>query len=305
MRPVPAVIRTVLAAAGAALQEREAAIAALQASEATLLGANRRLREALDEQATAQQQVVQQERLRALGEMASSIAHDFNNALSPVLGFTELLLADPTTFGQQPKVHRYLELVQAGAQDAAGIINRLREFYRRRTSDDISQTVEVGPLLQQVVTLTQPTWRDAALTAGRTIHVEAELPGVPPVAGSAEELRQAVTNLVLNAVDAMPAGGTITLLARSTDQHVTLSVADTGTGMTEEVRRRCLEPFFTTKGQQGRGLGLSIVYGVTHRHGGEVHIETNAGNGTTVSLRLPIAHPQPRGQADGSGSSVP
>ncbi len=283
-------------------EEREGVLATLRESQARLLEANSRLQAAVDEQATTLLQVIQQERLRALGEMASGIAHDFNNALSPVLGFTELLLADRSGFGQHPKVRRHLELVRAGAQDAAGIVRRLREFYRRRASDDVSQAVEVGPLLRQVVTLTQPEWREQALAAGRAIRVEVDLPAGTAVTGNAEDLRQALANLILNAVDAMPAGGTITLLARPSERHVTLSVADTGTGMTEEVRRRCLEPFFTTKGQRGGGLGLSMVYGIVRRHGGELHVETATGQGTTISLRLQIALHQP-GDGDEAGET--
>lgn len=242
---------------------------------------------ALAELSRTQQQIIERERLSALGQMASGIAHDFNNALSPVLGFSELLLERPKDLADKKKVRRYLELIRTGAQDAASIVNRLREFYRHREAGEVFLPVDVRRLVSQVISLTQPRWRDQALANGITIHIQTDIPQVPPILGNEADLREALTNLVFNAVDAMPEGGTIAFRTRPAGDRVILEVSDTGTGMTEEVRRRCMEPFFTTKGERGTGLGLAMVHGIVRRHEGSIDIRSEWGKGTTVALVLP------------------
>jgi PAS domain S-box-containing protein len=263
--------------------ERRAAADALEAT-------NRELAAALDELRAAQATLVEQERLRALGQMASGIAHDFNNALAPVVGFSELLLAVPDALADTAQVREYLELIHTGATDAASIVERLREVYRPREEDEAFGPVDLPRIVEQVVALCQPRWRDQARADGRTITVETDLVAVPSVPGREPELREALTNLIFNAVDAMPAGGTITVAARPAPGEggdVLLSVADRGVGMSEDVRRRALEPFFTTKGTRGTGLGLSMVHGIVQRHGGTLEIESHVGRGTAITLRLP------------------
>ena len=254
-----------------------------------LEAANQQLREALANLERAQQRVVDQERLRALGQMAAGVAHDLNNTLAPVAGFSELLLAIPSNREDPEKLRQYLELIHTGARDAAEVVRRMREFYRRRDEEETYGAVDVPALVEHVVALTRPRWKDEAEAVGRTIHVLTDVRDAPPARGREAELREALTNLVLNAVDAMPGGGTITLRAYRRRTDVVVEVADTGTGMPEEVRRRCLEPFFTTKGTQGTGLGLAIVHGMVRRHGGHVEVDSVVGQGTTVRLRLPAA----------------
>ena len=257
-------------------------------AEESLRESNRRLEEALAELKATQQQVLQQERLRALGEMASGIAHDFNNALSPVVGFTEVLLDRPEYLDNKEKVTRYLKMVNTSAQDAANVVRRLREFYRNRDEEELLLPINLNELVEQVIMLTQPRWKDQALASGVTIRVETDLQNVARVTGNESELREVLTNLILNAADAMAESGRITLRTRSDGTHVVLEVTDTGTGMTEEVRQRCLEPFFTTKGKRGTGLGLAMVYGIIRRHQGTLSIESEPGRGTTIIIRLPV-----------------
>ena len=248
------------------------------------------LREALDSLEAAQQQIVQQERLRALGQMAAGIAHDLNNALSPVAGFSELLLASPTISHDEERLTRYLQLIQTGALDAASVVARLREFYRPRESGDRFEEVAVGTLLSDVAALTRPRWHDEAMVVGKRIDVQLAVEDDVRVYGGGSQLREALTNLVFNAVDALPRGGVITLGARTTDRdEVEISVSDTGEGMPEDVRQRCLEPFFSTKGPAGTGLGLAMVHGIVERHVGRLEIESAPGRGTTIRLLLPAA----------------
>ena len=246
------------------------------------------LRETHERLKATQAQVLEQERLRALGQMASGIAHDFNNALAPVVGFTELLLLQPQKWSDTAYVRRHLELVNTSAQDAAQVVRQLREFYRKGEANEALRPLDLVAIAKQVVDLTEPRWRGQALAAGLTIALETELAPVSPVVGDEAALREALTNLIFNAVDAMPHGGRMIVRTSSrAGGEAVIEVEDGGTGMTEEVRRRCLDPFFTTKGAQGTGMGLSMVHGIAQRHGGKVEIESAWGHGTTIRLVLP------------------
>jgi CheY-like chemotaxis protein len=235
-----------------------------------------------------QEQVVKQERLRALGMMAGGIAHDFNNALTMVLGYSELLL--PYVQEHAPaKELGYLHHVISAAQDATHVVSRLRDFYRPAGGNEIRLAVDLNEIVQQAVSLTLPRWSSKSLADGVQIEVVTDLQTVPMISAHAPELREVLTNLIFNAVDAMPAGGVITISTSIADDLVRLAVSDTGIGMTEEERCRCLEPFFTTKGERGTGLGLSVVYGIIQRHGGVIDVLSEKNSGTTFDIRLPQA----------------
>jgi len=255
-------------------------------SEAELQRSHRQLEETLAQLKATQRQVLQQERLRAMGEMASGIAHDFNNSLSPIVGFAELLLRRPdmpTETAQQ-----YVKLINTAARDAASVIRRLRELYRERGESIPDAAVDLGRCLEEATALTEPRWKSQAQSRGVNIKVVRDVVDVPVILGDAAGIREMLTNLIFNAVDAMPEGGTITMRARVDGEDVLLTVSDTGVGMSEEVRRRCLEPFFSTKDQQGTGLGLSMVHATVQRHRGTLSVDSAPGQGTTFNLRLPI-----------------
>lgn len=272
---------------------------ALAASQARL---HRSLQQAYDELNEAQQVVLQQERLRVLGQMASGIAHDINNAISPVALYTESLLANESGLSERGRAQ--LQTVQIAVDDVAETVARMREFYRPSDTGVQRRAVDLNPLVRQALDLTRARWRDMPQQAGISIDVVLDL-GDPltPVFVMEGEIRDALTNLVLNAVDAMPEGGTLSLLTRQETQadgtaQVVLEVRDSGIGMDAETQRRCLEPFFTTKGQRGSGLGLAMVYGCMQRHGAEIHVESAPGVGTTIRLVFP-AHREPA-PADGA-----
>jgi signal transduction histidine kinase/ActR/RegA family two-component response regulator len=256
------------------------------------------LEKAYHELRRTQATVLQQERLKALGQMASGIAHDVNNALSPVIGFSDLILNGQNGLSQDVK--KYLGHIRTAGEDIAHIVARLREFYRTREENEALQQLYLNKLVEQVVDMTRPRWRDIPQSNGLTIEVQTDLASdVPRLAGIESEVREAITNLVLNAVDAMPGGGRITIATKvirhdgkqNGSKHpvkVAVEVSDTGTGMTEETRRRCLEPFFSTKGKRGTGLGLAMVYGVMERHEGAIDIHSKLGKGTTFRLTFPV-----------------
>jgi PAS domain S-box-containing protein len=251
------------------------------------------LQQAYDDLRQTQQTVMQQERLRALGQMASGIAHDINNAISPVALYTEMLLEQEP--GLSKRTREYLETTQRAIGDVAHTVARMREFYRQHEPELVLTPLNISALVQQVVDLARARWSDMPQQRGIVIDLKLELgQNLPPVAGIESELREALINLVFNAVDAMPEGGTLTIRTKATAgpasmQQVDVEVADSGMGMEEETRRRCLEPFFTTKGERGTGLGLAMVYGVTRRHNADIELESAVGQGTTVRLRFPVA----------------
>jgi signal transduction histidine kinase/CheY-like chemotaxis protein len=266
---------------------------ALAAYQAQIYSA---LQTAYDELRRTQQAVMEQERLRVLGQMASGIAHDINNALSPVALYTESLLERETDLS--PRTRAYLETTQRAIDDVAHTVGRMREFYRQREPQLILMPVDLNAMVKQVLDLTRARWSDMPQQRGIVIQMSTILePYLPAVAGMESEIREALTNLIFNAVDAMPNGGTLTLRTKSTREgrpesipgRIHVQVEDTGVGMDEETRRRCLEPFFTTKGERGTGLGLGMVYGVAQRQNAELELESVAGSGTTVRLNFPAA----------------
>ncbi len=245
------------------------------------------LQQAYDDLRQTQHAMLQQERLRALGQMASGIAHDINNALSPASLYIESLLASDTALSDRAR--HQLVTIQTAIDDVAHTVSRLREFYRQSEEPGAMVSLDLTRLVPQVLELTRARWRDVPQQRGVTVMVRTDLPDAPLVVKWNEsEVRDALTNLIFNAVDAMPQGGTLTLRAQATPTTVILEVCDTGIGMDEETRRRCMEPFYTTKGERGTGLGLAMVYGMMQRHVGEIEIESAPGQGTTVRLLFPI-----------------
>ncbi len=269
---------------------------ALAAHQAQLYGA---LQQAYDDLRQTQKAVMQQERLLALGQMASGIAHDINNAISPVALYTESLLEKEP--GLSPRTRSSLEIIQRSVDDVGRTVARMREFYREREPQLMLVPVDMNLLVRQVVDLTRARWSDMAQQRGIAIQVRTDLaPVMPAIMGADNEIREALINLIFNAVDAMPDGGPLTLRTRVVQEKglhseesparkfVQVEVIDAGVGMDEDTRRRCLEPFFTTKGERGTGLGLAMVYGTMQRHSADIEIETAAGSGTTMRLSFAI-----------------
>ncbi|MFC1671890.1 response regulator [Planctomycetota bacterium] len=268
-------------------------------AEEELQTTNAKLAEAIETIKRAQEQIIQQERLRALGEMASGIAHDFNNALAPILGFSELLLRRPANMENVEKVKHHLDLIHKSAKDAANVVSRLREFYSPSRASDEYKAVDVNRIIEDAVSLARPKWKDLAQAGGAPIDLITELATVPPVKGNDSELRETIANLIFNAVDAMPEGGTMTIRSGLKDSNVFIDIEDTGVGMSEEVRARCLEPFFSTKGTAGgTGLGLATAYGVVTRHEGAITITSEQGKGTTFRITFPTMRMETKPPAD-------
>ncbi|MGC3979761.1 MAG: CHASE3 domain-containing protein [Steroidobacteraceae bacterium] len=262
---------------------------ALAAHQAGLYGS---LQTAYEDLRQTQQAVMQQERLRVLGQMASGIAHDINNAISPITLYTESLLEREP--GLSERGRKYLLTIQRAIGDVAETVTRMREFYRQREPQLELRPVQLNTLLTQVVELTKARWGDMPQQRGSVINLQMDLaPELPAIMGAENEIREALTNLIFNAVDAMPQGGTLTLrtsldITNPADPQVHVEVGDTGVGMDEDTRRRCLELFFTTKGERGTGLGLAMVYGMVQRHSAEIRVDSELGKGTRMQLSFDV-----------------
>jgi signal transduction histidine kinase/ActR/RegA family two-component response regulator/uncharacterized membrane protein affecting hemolysin expression len=261
---------------------------ALASHQASLYGA---LQQAYDDLRQSQHTVMQQERLRALGQMASGIAHDINNAISPVSLYTESLLEREPNLSERTR--NYLTTIQRAIEDVARTVARMREFYRERDAQLTLERVDINRAVQQVVELTKPRWSDLPQARGAMVDLQTyPTDSLPDIMGAEHEIRDALTNLIFNAVDAMPTGGRLSVRTRKAtvadgETRVLIEVTDTGVGMDEDTRRRCLEPFYTTKGERGTGLGLAMVYGMVQRHSAELEIDSVPGEGTTVRLNFP------------------
>jgi signal transduction histidine kinase/ActR/RegA family two-component response regulator len=233
-----------------------------------------------------QRQVVQHDRLHSLGEMASGIVHDFNNALTPILGASDFLIRTPEMLDRKPETITLLESIRTAAQDAQDVVSRLKEFYRPDKNSK-PKLVDVNPLVEQVVLFTQPKWKDQAQAEGRIIKIKVQTEKIPPVYATESNLREVLTNLVFNAVDAMPQGGTVRVETCSDGDYVVVRVGDTGTGMSAETARRCFEPFYSTKGKDGSGLGLATACEIISKYNGTITANSELGRGTTMIIRLP------------------
>ena len=223
------------------------------------------------------------EKLSALGELASGVAHNFNNTLTGILARAQLLLEasdDPQ------EVRRGLEIIIQTAEDGAKTVKRIQDFARQRRDQDFVP-IDVDQLMLEVAEITRPRWKDRAEAENVHIKLVRQIGSNALIMGDAGELREVLVNMVFNAVDAMPSGGTLTLSTNEAGEEVEIRVSDTGTGMTEEVRAKVFDPFFTTKGKAGMGLGLSVSYGIIRRHEGVVEVESEVGRGTTFRVRLP------------------
>jgi PAS domain S-box-containing protein len=227
------------------------------------------------------------ERLRALGELSSGVAHDFNNMLGAILGRIQLLRK--RDFNEE--VDEEMAVIEKAAKDGRETVRRIQEFSRTR-ADRPFTPVDMPELIRDAVEMTRTRWKTDAELRNITIKLSLDCEEVPTVMGNPTELREVVTNLILNACDAMPAGGELLIRCHAGTDTVFTEVEDTGIGMAEETRRRLFDPFFTTKGLAGTGMGMSVAYGIIKRHKGNIEVNSSFGRGTCFVLEFP-AHSSP------------
>jgi PAS domain S-box-containing protein len=236
-----------------------------------------------------QSHLLQHEKLRALGELASGVAHDFNNILGIILGRSQLLQRKVDDLD----VRRGLRTIERAAADGGETVRRIQEFARARTQRDF-EAIDMNRLLEEVVEITRTRWKDQAEVRNVKVDVVLDLSPIPAIQGNASELREVFTNLIFNAVDAMPTGGAIRFRTFHDEANAMVEMQDSGRGMDGDVKARIFEPFFTTKGPQGLGMGMSVVYGIVERHAGRISVESEPGRGTRFSIAIPTCDGRPR-----------
>jgi signal transduction histidine kinase len=253
------------------------------------------LRSTIDELKAAQDRLIQSGKLRALGNLASDMSHDFNNILAAVLGRTELLLRDVKTpvipEETRQSLLRSLEVIEQLAGDGTRTVDRIQKFARtlKTSSERDFEELDLNGIVMEALSATRPEWKDGAERRGIHIEIQTELGDLLKPVGNATDTKDVLTNLIRNAIDALPDGGTIQITTAMRDDKVEIKVIDNGLGMSQEVKHRIFDPFFTTKKEKSDGLGLSVAYGIVSRHNGEITVESEPGEGTTFTITLPVS----------------
>ncbi len=265
------------------------------------------LKAVFEELQQAERRRVDQERMQALAQMASGFAHDLNNSLTPIIGFSDYLL-DTQSSTLLADIRKCLQGIRAAAADIVQVVEQLRQFYRLRDTQEPLDLIDLNHLAVELLNVSIPR---SFADPSRSIQIKTHLdPALPTICDSEGDVRIAIHHLVSNALAAMPKGGTLTVATRlhpgaqGNPALVVLEVQDTGHGMNEATRRACLEPFFSTKGPRRRGLGLAVVYGIMRRHQGGMQIESQPNRGTTVRLFFNLAQCPPAGPGTGYHEST-
>jgi signal transduction histidine kinase/ActR/RegA family two-component response regulator len=284
--------------------ELEASEEELKEKTQALTIANKELKRAYSELESTQENLIKVEKMKALGELTAGIAHDFNNVLAAILGRVQLLSKQFKPLkGKQEKrksmrgLKAALEVIEKASLDGAETVRRIQEFSRRRADDKDFTKVDIKEIIEDALEFTKVRWKGEVESKGIQIKIKKELPPLTPINGSPSELREVFTNLINNAIDAMPQGGTIRIESFMDDSIAVIRISDTGKGIPKDITDRIFDPFFTTKDVKSTGLGLSVSYGIINRHRGTITVDSVEGEGTTFTIKFPIAKKTGKGKA--------
>lgn len=236
--------------------------------------------------AVMQNRLIQNEKLRAMGEMAAGITHDINNILTPILG-SVLLLKDKTVDKQSLKL---LSVIELCSFDGMNITKRVKRLTKKSNNNDF-ETFNIDTVISDAIDLTRSKWLTESIFKGININIIKSLKSNASIEGNITEIREVFINIITNAIDAMPKGGTIEAITRNKSNSVIIEINDNGMGMNKEIQKKIIEPFFTTKGNNGSGLGLSISYNIIISHKGAMKIESEENVGTSFIVKLPTCGP--------------
>ncbi|GJQ59727.1 MAG: response regulator [Candidatus Scalindua sp. AMX11] len=248
---------------------------------------NKELLSEISERKQMEETLLQSEKLKALGVMSSGVAHEFNNILAIIMGYAQLMQQG---YGDHKKLGKSIRVIIEAAKDGAEIVRRMQEFTNQKKDATQYVLVDMKDMIQQAIEYTMPKWKHMAQANGIDYHIDTTgVRETPAVSGNNAELKEVMVNIINNALDAMPEGGTLTFSTWKTNNTVFVSISDTGEGMYEDVQKQIFDPFFSTKLPTGSGLGLSAAYGIMVRHGGKTMVESEVGNGSTFILSLPMS----------------
>jgi signal transduction histidine kinase/ActR/RegA family two-component response regulator len=262
---------------------------------------NQRLQQALKELKDAHEKAVNQERLNALGQMASGIAHDFNNILTPVTGFSEMLIDSPDMLEDKEQLIDYLKSIRDAGYDGVELVKRMKSFYRMQEVSQEKQNTDLNELVHKVIQLTRPRWKEQTQKEGRAVEIEFFGEAKEKIAVFPSLVREVLVNILFNAVDAMPEGGRISIRTFDESEYIGVSIRDTGHGMTPEVLNNCFKAFYTTKGEHGTGIGLSMVKEICEQHDARLEVESSPGVGTEFRILFPLNAGAARVKAEKTG----
>ena len=262
-----------------------AEIAERKRAEEQSLESNRQLMDALAELRAMQQDLVRRERFQALGHMAGGIAHEFNNVLTPIVGFAGQLLQHDDMLANPEIVRGYIQKIHTAAQSGARAVARVRGFVRAEAG--VFGAMNMAEVIESVVTFTEPKWKDEALAAGVSIGIATQIDEVPEVHGDAAQLGDLLAQLIFNSIRSVSRRGMITIAAENRGSEIAIIIQDDGCGMSEGVRLRCLDAKSCLAPQNGRLTGYGIVHGILAQHSGRIEIESQEGRGTRVVIILP------------------
>jgi PAS domain S-box-containing protein len=258
----------------------------------------------ITERRSIEQQMLQTEKLKSLGEMASGVAHDFNNVLTAILGRAQLLtrmisaVLSKTDIAHAHEIEKGLRVIESAALDGAETVRRIQDFSRSGSSQRFSVSVDLAEVISGALDYTRVRWKDDAEVKGLRYTIENTISGPVPVVGNAAELREVFTNLINNSLDAMPQGGSLHFAASCDAATATITLRDTGIGIAPSLINRIFDPFFTTKGPRSTGLGMSVSYGIITRHKGSITAASEEGRGTTLTVSLPLGQSEKRLRGD-------
>lgn len=269
-----------------ATEHKQESIEQKRLAEAAQVG-TKQLSDALKRLKESQHEIMQKERLNVYEQVIRGVVHDFGEALTPLMGTIDLLKVHPEKMRDRDEMSQHLQIMSDAVHNARKSLKNLAGIYHVHPERSFSP-VDVNRVIERSMSLLEPRWKAEANSRGINLAVRSNLQSVPSVAGDESDLQDVITNLIMNSIEAMPDGGTITIATYADKAFVTIDVRDTGKGMTEEVKRRCLEPFYTTKATAGTGMGLTIAHSVVHRHKGTMSIETEIGKGTRIVVKLPV-----------------
>ena len=252
--------------------------------------------EDITERKKVENALMQSEKLAAMGVMTAGIAHEFNNILAIILGFAQLLKKG--SMGDYKKLEKGIRIIIDAANDGADIVQRMQDFTNLTKDPSKLTPVDMRALVKKVIDFTMPRWKNMALASGITYSIDLKgVRAVPRTMGNPSELREVFTNIINNALDAMPDGGTLSLRTWREYGNLLVSIADTGKGMCKNIQKKVFDPFFSTRLPEGSGLGLSSAFAIIKRHGGRIEVESELGSGSTFTICIPISRPSDRENA--------